>query len=209
MDGWGQRGGGLSQDRERLVSARLLWSYTPLLVQGAGVHQFDHEEGIAFRLVVKCVDSRCIKGVSRDLLRQGDRLGGTEWLKSQFYHQALWLPGAQDRHQGMSREHLLRAHSSNDEQACVRRKAKQVVQPFQCLRVAPVQVIQHEEQRLTGAEQRTREGLEEALALPALPQFRGTRDVWPRRLEFWKKPCNFCEKEWIEGEDVGMEGLAA
>ena len=120
-----------------------------VLFQRSCPHHLNHEQRVAFCLAIERVAHGWIKLASRDVFCQGCRLKSSERPKRDFCHQAISLQCSQERYQGMPRKCLLRAHRPDKEQACTRLKTQQVMQPFEGLVVAPLQVIEQEQQRLT------------------------------------------------------------
>jgi hypothetical protein len=70
--------------------------------------------------------------------------------------------------QGMLRRHFFSPNSADDQQTRVWVEAQQKVQPFERLLVAPLQVVDQQQQRLRRGEHSACERLEESLALAVL-----------------------------------------
>ena len=77
----------------------------------------------------------------------------------------------------MSRSDFFRTHGADDQQGRAGVEAQQVVQPLQRVLIAPLQIVEQQEQRLLSAEGGASQRLEELLALPLLGQRFGVRDV--------------------------------
>src|SRR5258706_8415525 len=95
---------------------------------------------------------------------------------------------------------LLGAQRAHDEQASLRIEAQQIVYPCQGLPVAPLQVVEQQQERAVGAQQSTRQGFKQALTpscLPVLLQWTWRRQARPFLQQIRQEPCHFAEPDRI------------
>ncbi len=96
---WRKRRGWLREERE-WIAGNSLCSFA--LFQCPCPRHLDHEQRVAFCLVIEHVDRGWIELVAHDMLSQGCRLNRIERPERDFCHQAISLQCAQERYQGMS-----------------------------------------------------------------------------------------------------------
>ncbi len=114
------------------------------------------------------------------------RLGGVQRLQCDRGH----TPGAaqvvEQGRQGMLCAYLLGAGGADDEQPRPRIEAQEVVQPLQRFLVAPLQIVDQQQQRLACLQNCTGQALEESLAWPILGQRLRVGQVWALGQQLWQ-----------------------
>src|SRR5579883_439682 len=75
--------------------------------------------------------------------------------------------------------------------------------------VAPVQVIEQQQQWLASGKDGTGQGREEKLALPSLRHRSRRWETWVRNQNLWHEPGYFRERRRIESGEAGLKGIAA
>ena len=85
----------------------------------------------------------------------------------------------------------------------MRIEAQQVVQPLEGFPVAPLQVVEEEQQGLACSQDGSCQGLKQTLPLPCLGEWAGGSQFWPLHQEVWHTPGYFCQP------DIGQPGESA
>ncbi len=141
--------------------------------QQVAAHRLHQEQGIALAVIVEVAG--LAGGQAAPGQAGGQRHGLVEAQRPQ--RQLMPLSAAlqvqTQRRQRMACLHLLGVGGAQHQQPRCTRPAQQVAQPVQRLSVAAVQVVAPQQQRPARRQQRRRQGLEEALALPGLGQRTG------------------------------------
>src|SRR5579864_6121578 len=98
----------------------------------------------------------------------------------------------------MASVHFLRAQRCDKQQWSVLPKMQQEVQPFQRLPVAPLDIVEQQEERFMPANHSARECLEHMLALPVLRQRVWTAQLRSLFQQVGQQPCDFSEPDLAE-----------
>src|SRR5690348_5807542 len=117
--------------------------------------------------------------MTRYLLRENVCLASIERLQGDFGYQALPVQGAQKAEQWMPWQDLFQARRSQEQELCVWLMPQQIMEPLQGFLVAPLQVVQQQQQWLRRAEQRVCQSSKELLTLPAFGQGSRPREIRP------------------------------
>ena len=87
--------------------------------------------------------------------------------------------------------------------------AKEEMNPLQRVGIAPLEVIENEQDGVVGGQERTRQGLEERLALPRLDGRGRARDVRSPGDDLGHQPRDLAEGPDVESCEHGRENWAA
>ena len=174
-----------------------------------GPHRLHDEERIALRLPVEPCDRVHVEGPVAHLGGQLRRLRRVQRLECDLgeLRRAPQLP--QQRLERMREVELLRARSPEDQQARLRVEAGEEVKPLEGLAVAPLQVVDQQQQRWRGEERCPGQALEEAQAVTEL---RHRRKPWQTRLgreQLGQDPRDLGTPHVVESGQVGQQGVAA
>src|SRR5579885_168224 len=103
---------------------------------------------------------------------------------------------------------VFQARAANDEQTRGRIEAQEEVQPFERLLIAPLQVIDQQQQWLRHGEYGLRERLEEPLPLAILADRLGMWQVGILGGYFWENPRDFCEPQPFQARERTAQAIA-
>src|SRR5579884_4100668 len=133
------------------------------------------------------------------MFSSGGRLGSIKWPECDFCDHAVSLQCSQKCFQGMAGHDFLGAYRAHEEQSRTLVEAQQIMEPFQSLVVAPLQVIKQEQQGLAGIQYSASKRFKEMPALPSLGHSSGTSEFRPCSKYLWYQPCNLSEPGRVKG----------
>ena len=116
---------------------------------------------------------------------------------------------SEERRERVRAVELLRARGPEDEQARLGIEPGEEVEPLEGLAVAPLQVVDEEEQGLRSREHRPGQALEEAQPVAELRHGRGPRQARPRGQQLGQDPRDLDPPHVLETGEVRREGVAA
>ncbi len=164
----GQFPGGRGQPLEPVAQHRLDARRAGSLL----VPRFDHEQresaGVRQEL------PRC-RAVERAAVQLGGKLGRLPGIQRRELEFLQHAPGAQPPatgHQFGVVVELFAAQRCHNQQRCGRIEVEQELEPGQRFTVAPLQIVEHQQCRLTARQHRPHQPLEELPALPGIGQWR-------------------------------------
>jgi hypothetical protein len=174
-----------------------------------GPHRLHDEQGIALGLAVEPGGRVHVEGPVCDLGGQLGRLRRVEGLEGDLgeLRRAPQVP--QERGERVSGVELLRARGPEHEQARLAIEPGEEVEPLGRLTVAPLQVVEDEQQRRRGREHRPRQALEEAQPVAELRERRGPRQAGPGGQQLGEDPRDLDPPHVLEAGEVRRQGVAA
>ena len=104
---------------------------------------------------------------------------------------------------------LLRARGPENEQSRVGIEAGEEMEPLEGFAVAPLQVVDQQQQGLRSQKHRPGEALEEAQPVAELRHGRGPRQIRPGGQQLGQDPRDLDQPHVLEAPEVGREGVAA
>ena len=182
------RGGGeLGQPRleDGLGAGRQL----PAPVDEPGPHPLADEQRVALGLAVDELTARGIELAARDAAGQCFGLVAVQRTQLELDRLAARSGRAQQRMHRVLGAELLGARRRDDEQRRPRLRAQQVVQPAERLGVAPLHVVDREQQRPALCDDGARQRVQQPRAFPVRGQRRRGRELGPLGEQLGQEPC--------------------
>ncbi len=173
----------------------------------ARANAFHDEQGIAFRRPVESAQIGGIKRTVGHLGRQCRGLFGVERREGKFHG----LPGlaqvAQQTGERVAPASLFGPHGADYQDSCGRVAPKQRVQPFEGVRIAPLQVVDQQEQGAAGLAEHRVQGVVEVAPFPTLCQGMRPLDGRVLRQNLRHHACQFRELRLGQLRTRGAQGL--
>jgi hypothetical protein len=174
-----------------------------------GPHRLHDEEGIALGLPVEPGGRVRVEDPVSDLGGQLRRLRRVQRLEDdlgELRSAPQLLEEGRERVRGVE---LLRARGPEDEQARFGVEPEEEAKPLEGLAVAPLQVVDQEQQGWRSRERRPGQTLEEAQPVADLRHGRGPRQIRPGGQQLGQDPCDLDTPHVLEAGDVRRERVAA
>ena len=179
------------------------------LAPALGPHRLHDEEGIALGLPVEPGGRVRVEDPVPDLGGQLRRLRRVQRLEGDLGELRCAPQVPEERRERVRGVELLRTRGPEDEQARLGIEPGQEMEPLEGLAVAPLQVVDEEQQRRRSRERRPGQALEEAQPVAELRHGRGPRQARPGGQQLGQDPRDLDAPHVLETGEVRREGVAA
>ena len=174
-----------------------------------GPHRLHDEEGVALGRPIEPGGRVRVEDPVPDLGRQLRRLRRVQGLEGDLGELRSAPQVPEERRERVRGVELLRTRGPEDEQARVGIEPGEEMEPLEGLAVAPLQVVDEEEQGRRSREHRPGQALEEAQPVAELRHGRGPRQVRLGGQQLGQDPRDLDPPHVLETGDVRREGVAA